>query len=78
MLPRKMGSCGDAPGNKYFDPAILHNGKFEKTKGYCTDVFFSQAIQWIRRDYAEPIRVEALAQKAATPRFRMRLTGLPI
>ena len=25
----------------------------------------SQAIQWIRRDYAEPIRVEALARKAA-------------
>ncbi|MEX2174206.1 MAG: arylsulfatase [Pirellulaceae bacterium] len=41
------GSCGDAPNNKYFDPAILHNGTFEKTKGYCTDVFFSQAIQWI-------------------------------
>jgi len=41
------GSCGDAPGNTYFNPAILHNGKFEKTKGYCTDVFFGQAIQWI-------------------------------
>ncbi|MSR51689.1 MAG: DUF4976 domain-containing protein [Gemmataceae bacterium] len=41
------GSCGDAPGNTYFDPAILHNGKFEKTKGYCTDVFFSQATKWI-------------------------------
>jgi arylsulfatase len=41
------GSCGDAPGNKYFDPAILHNGKFEKTKGYCTDVFFDQATKWI-------------------------------
>lgn len=25
----------------------------------------SQAIQWIRRDFAEPIRVEALAQRAA-------------
>ena len=25
------GSCGDAPSNKYFDPAILHNGKFENT-----------------------------------------------
>jgi arylsulfatase A-like enzyme len=37
------GSCGDAPGNKYFDPAILHNGTFEPTKGYCTDVFFAQA-----------------------------------
>lgn len=43
------GSCGDAPGNKYFDPAILHNGKFEKTQGYCTDVFFGQAQQWIGR-----------------------------
>src|ERR1051326_2315537 len=41
------GSCGDAPGNTYFDPAILHNGKFEKTHGYCTDVFFRQAVQWI-------------------------------
>ncbi len=41
------GSCGDAPGNTYFDPAIRHNGKFEKTKGYCTDVFFQQAINWM-------------------------------
>lgn len=41
------GSCGDAPGNTYFSPAILHNGKFEKTNGYCTDVFFSQALKWI-------------------------------
>ena len=23
------GSCGNAPDNLYFDPAILHNGKFE-------------------------------------------------
>ncbi len=41
------GSCGDAPGNTYFSPAILHNGKFEKTNGYCTDVFFNQALKWI-------------------------------
>ncbi len=41
------GSCGDAPNNKYFDPAILHNGVFEKTKGYCTDVFYQQATRWI-------------------------------
>jgi len=41
------GSCGDAPGNTYFDPAILHNGKFEKTSGFCTDVFFNQASAWI-------------------------------
>ncbi len=41
------GSCGDAPGNTYFNPAILHNGKFEKTQGYCTDVFFQQALKWM-------------------------------
>lgn len=41
------GSCGDAPGNRYFDPAILHNGTFEKTQGYCTDVFFNQAVKWM-------------------------------
>ncbi len=41
------GSCGDAPGNSYFDPTILHNGTFEKTQGYCTDVFFAQALRWI-------------------------------
>ena len=43
------GSGGDAPNNSYFDPAIKHNGKFVKTKGYCADVFFSQAIEWIAR-----------------------------
>lgn len=41
------GSCGDVPGNKYVDPTINHNGKFEKTTGYCTDVFFDRATKWI-------------------------------
>lgn len=47
------GSCGDAPGNTYFDPAIWHNGRFEKTKGYCTDVFFAQATRWIEEKQGE-------------------------
>ncbi len=41
------GSGGDVPGNSYFNPTILHNGKFEKTMGYCTDVFFGQALNWM-------------------------------
>lgn len=41
------GSCGDAPGNMYTNPAIFHNGTFVKTRGYCTDLFFDQAIHWI-------------------------------
>ena len=39
------GSCGDAPGNTNINPALWHNGKWEKTTGYCTDLFFAQAIQ---------------------------------
>ena len=41
------GSCGDAPGNSYFNPAILHNGRFVRTTGYCTDVFFGRALDWM-------------------------------
>jgi arylsulfatase A-like enzyme len=41
------GSCGDAPGNTNINPTLWHNGKFEKTNGYCTDLFFDQAIQWM-------------------------------
>ena len=41
-------SCADAPGNKYFDPVIRHNGSFVKTSGYCTDIFFTAALGWIK------------------------------
>lgn len=42
-------SCADAPGNKYFDPVIRHNGSFVRTKGFCTDVFFTAALGWIQQ-----------------------------
>ncbi len=41
-------SCADAPDNKYFDPVIRHNGSFVKTKGFCTDIFFTAALGWIK------------------------------
>ncbi len=41
------GSCGDAPGNTNINPVLWHNGRFEKTTGYCTDLFFAQAIRWM-------------------------------
>src|SRR5690606_13442641 len=46
-------SCADAPGNKYFDPVIRHNGSFVKTEGFCTDVFFTAALGWIKAKSAE-------------------------
>ncbi len=42
-------SCADAPDNKYFDPVIRHNGSFVKTRGFCTDVFFTAALGWIKQ-----------------------------
>lgn len=41
-------SCADAPGNTYRNPVVRHNGRFVRTEGYCTDVFFSAALGWMR------------------------------
>ena len=41
------GSCGDAPGNRYLNPTIRSDGTFVRTRGYCTDVFFGEAIRWM-------------------------------
>ncbi|MEL0119191.1 MAG: sulfatase-like hydrolase/transferase, partial [Opitutae bacterium] len=50
------GSCADVPGNTYFDPVFRHNGKFVKTKGYCTDVLFKATLGWIKsvKDKKQP------------------------
>src|SRR6185436_1409079 len=48
------GSCGDAPSNSYFNPYVLHNGRFVKTSGYCTDVFFAQALKWMEEKGRAP------------------------
>jgi len=63
------GSCGDAPGNTYFNPAILHNGTFVKTKGYCTDLFFQQALTWIdeKRAGEQPFFAYITPNAAHTP-----------
>ncbi|MDB6117547.1 MAG: atsA 1, partial [Verrucomicrobiaceae bacterium] len=63
------GSCGDAPGNTYFDPAILHNDTFQKTHGYCTDVFFEQA-----KNGSVAARISSSRSFAGWP--RMFLTAL--
>lgn len=41
-------SCADAPGNTYQNPVIRHNGRFVRTEGFCTDVFFTAALGWIK------------------------------
>lgn len=41
-------SCADAPDNQYMNPVIRHNGRFVRTEGFCTDVFFTAALGWIK------------------------------
>jgi len=42
------GTQSDAPGTTYFAPIIKHNGVFEQADEYCTNVFFKQALGWIK------------------------------
>ena len=40
-------SCADVPDNSYFNPIIRHNTVFKQTQGFCTDVFFTAAMDWM-------------------------------
>ena len=44
------GSCGDVPDNSNINPTLWHNGDFVKTEGYCTDLFFDQAMRWMNAE----------------------------
>ena len=42
-------SLADYFGNDYFNDHYRHNGRIEQYTGYCTDVWFEEAMSWIRR-----------------------------
>ncbi len=41
-------------GNDYFDDTYWHNGETEAYKGYCTDVFFAEALDFIEDNKDHP------------------------
>jgi arylsulfatase A-like enzyme len=41
-------SLADHFGNSYWDPWLRHNGTEKQYKGYCTDIFFSEAMTWMK------------------------------
>jgi arylsulfatase/arylsulfatase A len=53
-----IGQPSDPPGGegKYTDAILFHNGEAVQTEGYCTDVYFDRALEWIeaRREAGEP------------------------
>ena len=53
----KGGGVGQSPdywGNDYFDDSYFVNGLVKKFKGYCTDVWFDEAIDYITRVKDKP------------------------
>ena len=40
--------------NNGFDDTYWHNGKTQKYKGYCTDIFFSEAMNFIEKNKEKP------------------------
>lgn len=51
------GGVGQQPdywGNTYFDDTYFRNGKPEKQNGYCTDVWFAEAIKYIDKNKEKP------------------------
>jgi arylsulfatase/arylsulfatase A len=46
-----IGQPSDPPGGegKYTDPILLHNGKERAMKGYCTDIYFDHALEWMEQ-----------------------------
>ena len=51
------GGIGQGPDywmNDYFDDTYWHNGEEQKYEGYCTDVFFSEAMNFIESNKDKP------------------------
>lgn len=52
-----VGEIPDAWGNDYFDDRYWRNGRLEQFEGYCTDVFFREALRFIRSGEPRPFFV---------------------
>ncbi|MDF7825470.1 arylsulfatase [Pontiellaceae bacterium B12227] len=51
------GGIGQGPDywwNDYFDDTYWHNGELQKYEGYCTDVFFGEALKFIETNKDKP------------------------
>ncbi len=48
------GTQSSVAGTDYFNPILKHNDTFVQTEGYCTDVYFQQALSWIKQSKERP------------------------
>lgn len=55
--------------NDYFDDTYLHNGKLEKYEGYCTDIWFDNAKEFIGLQKGKPFFCYLSTNAAHSPYF---------
>ena len=68
-LVHKAGGIDQAPDkpNFYQDPKLWRNGEAVQAKGYCTDVFFDEAMQFIEQHREKPFFVYIPTNVPHTP-----------
>lgn len=79
------GVVGHTPDywlNDYFDDHYLHNGRWEKFPGYCTDLWFRLAIRFARAERDRPFFIYLALNAPHSPfqvpaSFVERYPGLP-
>lgn len=57
VLIHGAGGVGQTPDyfdNDYYDDTYIHNGEFKKYEGYCTDVWFNEALKYIESQKDNP------------------------
>ncbi|WP_298865776.1 arylsulfatase [uncultured Gimesia sp.] len=50
-----IGQPSDPPegAGKYTDPVLFHNGEQKQMKGYCTDIYFDNAMKFIQKNESQ-------------------------
>ena len=64
-----IGQGIDYWGNDYFDDTYFRNGKAERFKGYCTDVWFDEAMKFIEANKNRPFLCYLPSNAAHGPFF---------
>jgi arylsulfatase A-like enzyme len=57
VVAHKGGGVGQTPdfwGNNYFDDTYFHNGEAKSHTGYCTDIWFEEAMKFIELNKDQP------------------------
>jgi arylsulfatase A-like enzyme len=49
-----IGNTPDYWANDYFDDTYIHNGKPQAYQGFCTDVFFKEALSFVKTNQKKP------------------------